>query len=543
MHALALTLGHNSSAVLIVDGQVVCGYEQERFSSVKSDSHFPRDAIMEIHRRHNLPRDTKVCVGHWFLDHQLPRESNKYWDEKFLYDLMPDCEILSLDREFSHHDSHLESAMVFAGREFTSNCTAMVIDGFGSSGECFSIYHVTGGGYKLLKRWFGFEKSLGLLYQYATAFLGMKMHNHEYKMLAYEVHLHALDYDIVKLNGLIAKEVQERLQHLFKDGLNPTTDGFLSLTALPAIQQIIDEDLSDFLMEMGAGDASIHNKRCLVSYYVQNVVEGVVTGVADLYTAGGDLLLAGGLFYNVKLNSILAKRTTGRTCILPLAGDQGCGLGVYQRYFGDLEWPQHLAWGQRDLTFSVDGVENMVSFECMDDAMATIINELHNTGFVNIVRGAMEFGPRALCNTTTLAIPDPEIGRMINEVNDRTNEMPFALVVTEDQANAMFYDCGKVHRSLEYMICTRDFKSGHWEGVEGGAHYYPDLMIHTCRPQITTDAHLVALLSEFGPLINTSFNFHGVPIVLGEQQIKYTHSMQQRSSPPGVSFKTIIIRN
>jgi predicted NodU family carbamoyl transferase len=50
--ALALTLGHNSSAVLIQDGEIIAGYEQERFSAKKSDSAFPKDAIKELALRH-----------------------------------------------------------------------------------------------------------------------------------------------------------------------------------------------------------------------------------------------------------------------------------------------------------------------------------------------------------------------------------------------------------------------------------------------------------------------------------------------------------
>ena len=238
---------------------------------------------------------------------------------------------------------------------------------------------------------------------------------------------------------------------------------------------------------------------------------------------------------------MLAKLTPGKTCILPLAGDQGCGLGVYNRYFGDLIWPDHLYWGHRDLDFACDD-PSMVSFDTMEDAMFDIDKELSTVGFVNIVRGAMEFGPRALCNTTTLATPFSSVGATINRINDRTNEMPFALVMSKEQADDLFVDVDHIHKSLGYMICTRDFKPGKAEELLGGAHYYPDLAVYTCRPQITEDPYILGLLKVHGPLINTSYNYHGVPIVLGEAQIKHTHSMQQ-STAPDVAFKTFIIRN
>lgn len=541
--ALVLTLGHNSSAVLVQDGRVICGYEQERFSAQKSDSAFPKDAILEINSRFALQPDAMVYVGHWFLDHKLPAESNKYWNIEFLRELMPDCEIMSLDAEFTHHDSHLEIAKVFAGREFSEDCSAIVADGFGSSGECLSVYDLSPSGHKLRQRWFGFDKSLGMLYQYATAFLGMKMHNHEYKMLAYEVHVHALDYDVARIRELAVMQANTYLALGFSGTVNTSQDPVLSLTALPATQLAIDKMLYNVLEEVGAEGASIHDKRCIVSYFVQSVVESVLLTIVHSINPK-NLLLSGGLFYNVKLNSLIAKIVTGKTCIFPIAGDQGAGLGVYQRYEGDLIWPEHLFWGHRNLNFPTDDTR-LYNVMDMKTAMPYIVEQLNDVGFVNIVRGAMEFGPRALCNTTTLAIPDKAVGSYINYVNDRTDEMPFALVVTEEQANYLFEDCDKINKSLEYMICTRDFKPGKDLGLAGGAHYYPDRNVYTCRPQITRDPFLVKLLNEFGPLINTSFNYHGVPIVRGAVQISHSHRMQRiRGDEANLStFLTIVIRN
>lgn len=535
--SLALTLGHNSSAVLIQDGEIICGYEQERFSTKKSDSSYPAEAISRINELFPLPSDTNICMGHWFLDHKLPL-SNKYWNPGHLLTLCPKANLLSIDREFSHHDSHLESAIVFAGSDFAPTYTAIVADGFGSSGECISVYEVFGKSYRLLQRWFGFEKSLGMLYQYATAFLSMKMHNHEYKMLAYETHIYRLGINTDKLDTVVDSIVTGWVENLFPPKFHSATDPVASIDALPRVQEAIDKMLTSILMDTDSQDVDLFTKRCIVSYSVQRIVEKVMSIILQTYKTD-DLLLVGGLFYNVKLNSLLAKQVTGRTCIMPLAGDQGAGLGVYNRYFGDLKWPNHLLWGKRNLKFSADD-DYMKVLPTMADAMPSIRQELRSVGLVNLVRGAMEFGPRALCNTTTLAIPRHNIGALVNEMNSRTNEMPFALVMSQEQANELFVDVDKIHKSLEYMICTRDFKPGAQINVYGGAHYYANTQTFTCRPQITNDPYILTLVKEFGPLINTSFNFHGVPIVFDEPTIKHTHYMQRRTMP-SLKFKTIII--
>ena len=47
-YALAISLGHNSSAIAIRDGEILGGYEEERFTQVKSDSSFPIQSIKSI---------------------------------------------------------------------------------------------------------------------------------------------------------------------------------------------------------------------------------------------------------------------------------------------------------------------------------------------------------------------------------------------------------------------------------------------------------------------------------------------------------------
>ena len=52
MSRLLLSLGHNASAVLIRNGHIVAGYEEERLSKIKSDSSFPRMAIEQLKKMH-----------------------------------------------------------------------------------------------------------------------------------------------------------------------------------------------------------------------------------------------------------------------------------------------------------------------------------------------------------------------------------------------------------------------------------------------------------------------------------------------------------
>lgn len=530
--SVVLSLGHNSSAILIRDGKLLAGYETERMTGVKSDSSFPEKPITELHRRFRLKGAVDFYVSHWELSGECSRMKNKHWDAKFVRDV-GGGRIFQSNEYFTHHDAHAWSAVLFAGKDFPQKpedkSYLFVMDGFGTFGEHMSFYRLVDGIPILLERKFGFGSSLGLLYQYATSFMGMKMNQDEYKLLAFESKVELLTTgEIVKLNALV-----DRWADLYRRQVSgymtvDRTDPMLDVGALPNTAKRVADMLSEVCIAMGV--ESEFDRRVVCSYFVQGVVEDVVMMFVSQYLPQ-NIVLAGGLFYNVKLNNLISKMVPGKTCIMPLAGDQGAGLGVYKSINPDFELPGHLFWGQRDLE-NLQGYddEGIVYFTSKEKGFELVADCLRKEGLVNLVRGSMEFGPRALCHTTTLALPDPGIAARINRVNHRVNEMPFAPVMTSSQAELLLIECEKIHKSLEYMVCTRDYRDGREIGMMGAAHKYPLGSVYSARPQVTADPMVVSLLHEFGPLINTSFNYHGVPIVCTAEQIRHSHSMERTIS-------------
>ncbi len=331
----------------------------------------------------------------------------------------------------------------------------------------------------------------------------------------------------------------KHVKNMIVGDMNASFDPMISLEALPRIQLAISEELDKFCSEFNIDKSNELEFRSCVSLYVQTFVECVVLTLVQMYQPK-DALLVGGLFYNVKINSLVQKQLPGRICVMPLAGDQGAGLGVYQHYQGDLIWPGNLNWGARDLNFSTD-VPGIEVVSTMAEARFIIETELAETGFVNLVRGNMEFGPRALCNTTTIAYPRISVCDRINQANGRTTEMPLAPFMSAQTADQVFDDCDKVHKSLEYMIVTRDYKPEVNGLYDGAMHYYPDDMKFTGRPQITSDPDLLDILRDNGDvLVNTSFNYHGQPIVMGQDSIEHAHAMQQKNSS-AIQIKTVVV--
>ena len=112
---LLITLGHHSSAILVSDDEVLCGYEEERLSKVKSTSAYPIMAIERILQFYPSAK-TKVIdiyISHWFdLDSDCLAES-KYFQPKHLSARFTNARINSVHAGFTHHDAHAKSAWNF----------------------------------------------------------------------------------------------------------------------------------------------------------------------------------------------------------------------------------------------------------------------------------------------------------------------------------------------------------------------------------------------------------------------------------------------
>jgi len=543
MKELLLTLGHNSSAILVEDGRIVCGYENERVTGVKSDSRFPEHAIDYMCKQTGLKLSEigRVYATHWAPSGRLSDMGAKYWHPG----VFDGVSIRSLGPDQTHHDCHMAAAMCYAGSLFPYGDQAygFVIDGFGIMGEHFSIYELPTSdpaSMRLVKRFRGYDTSLGLWYQYATAFMGMKMHEDEYKLLGYEAHVTEEDAE------LILPQIQNKVK-LWIDALHRLKyvdrhDPVYDVAALDNVRKTFFSHLADVCQRIGVVDPSSFDGRVKLSFYVQGVLEGVVEHFINQYKPQ-NVVLGGGVFQNVKLNLQVVRAVPGQTCAMPLCGDQGNALGLYYMDYPDFSLGNDkLLWGERDLK-DVGVVENM-HFCYAEEMVAAMADDLLRTqGYVNVVRGAMEFGPRALCNTSTLALPTRDTVSTINYMNDRNTVMPMAPVMRRDVYDSTFELGNRLWRSEEHMITALPYVPGTEHVAPGAAHGYTWPAKHfTGRPQVIRDNDLVMdmLLDRHGILINTSFNYHGKPIALDMESVVLNHMLQrQRDS----SIHTIVLCN
>lgn len=535
MKNLLLTLGHNSSAIMIEGGVVKWGCETERVSGKKSDSLFP-NVVLSHYMAQEKP--DAIYVTHWAPDLLLQTLEPKYWWPYAAVGIP----VITHTVDSTHHDSHIHAAMCYAGPAFLKRpkLYGLVIDGFGSMGEHLSVYKFEDGRPKLVKRIRGYSTSLGLFYQYATAFMGLKMHEDEYKLLGYEAHVpwHMCD-TIVNRASEHAEALLDRMQEsVYGTAYDPMFD----VKALGNVKNFVFSHLTQICGQFGLQNSHDFYSRSVLAFYVQSVLEQVVLGILKEYEPQ-NMLLSGGVFYNVKLNRKIMRAIEGQTCVYPLAGDQGNAIGLYYEHNPQFVFPSNLYWGHRTLR-DVGRVDGLHIVESDDDAISMINGFIAKFGFVNLVRGSMEFGPRALCNTSTLALPTSDAVKAINAMNERNTVMPMAPVMTRATYHKMFDDANKVWKSEEHMIIALEYSEHPLQEYMGVAHeYLYPYKHHTGRPQvIPRDDTLMnrVLAANGGLLINTSFNFHGQPIAFNMSSIIRNHIEERTRNS---NLHTVVITN
>jgi predicted NodU family carbamoyl transferase len=556
--ALMITLGHNSSAVYF-DGEKAIGYEEERINRVKSSSAYPRLSLEELVRQVSIAPGSYVFVSHWFDKLDFDTETNKYFDKQH-FDAFVEKYALKkvlLSEEFTHHDAHAWSVVSFFRDKLTTKQAGLVsagdklhviaADGFGNSQEVFSVYELDANDSaakpKLVERYHGYDYSLGLMYQYATSYCGMKENQDEYKFLGYET----------RVASVLSPGSLDRLHRFAKGKANlmfdamttrpdgrhknwKTNSGLANFDVLFATKKSWNDHFEEVMTAVAPG-VSGRDLRVVVGHYIQELIEEVLLKMIERHSVK-HLALSGGIFYNVKLNNRALSKVPGLFCVVPLAGDQGCGIGMYEAFaghfaWGDLKWgirPSFENWRSNLTPAELAKYGEHIKYYSSSEkavAIADTVAALEKNELVNVVKSRMEYGPRALCSTTTLSIPTTSNVEIINDINERDTVMPMAPVMLVD-AQADFFDTNQAERvvgSDRFMILTYNYKSPDLRNYGGVSHKYPLAEVWSGRPQFVepNDEFMTAVLkgvySKSKALINTSFNAHGRPIVYAADSV------------------------
>ncbi len=555
---------HDSAAVLLKDGELLAAAQEERFTRVKHDFSFPKNAInfcLEFGGIENKDLDYVVFYEKPFLKFEriiktifstYPK-SQKLFSETAINWLTDKLWIKAVISEFlemksekilfsSHHYSHAASAFFCSPYKKSAILT---VDGVGewattTLGVGKSDWDGAGKNEIKLFEEIRFPHSLGLLYSVFTAFLGFKVNNGEYKVMGMSSYGEPkyVDriYKLIKVNSDGSFKLNMKYFSYHYSTRYSFNNNFVKLFGEPRNPD------SDFMVESNNISQDYGKCRDLekneskrftdIAASIQKVTEDVLIKMANyLYKKTGliNLCMAGGVALNCVANYKILKQTPFENIFIqPAAGDNGAALGAALYVWHCLFEKQrkfvlnHCSWGKsydsRDIREFLDkkGI-NYKEFHNKEELLDYVVEALINQKVIGWFQGRFEWGPRALGNRSIIADPrNPGMQDIINEkIKFRELFRPFAPSVLEEYAKEFFELDDSQQLAFKFMLITVPVKQR-------------NLMPAVTHVDGTSRIQLVSqkdnscyynLIKKFynrtkiPMVLNTSFNLKGEPIV------------------------------
>ncbi len=532
-----ISQGHDSAAVLIVDGEIVAAAAEERFSLGKHTGDFPVQAINYCLSTAGISIEDVDEIAHAFdyspyeQLYSLDPITQELYREVFCKSVLLDQVRRSfpnfpLERvhQVGHHLAHAASAYFTSG---WTNCLLAVIDAMGEV-QSTTIYEANAGGMKKLRE-VSANDSIGILYSLVTLHLGFDFNSDEYKIM-----------------GLAPYGNPERFRHFFSEAVELRPNGSIRIPILHLNRGREEREnylvtrnyLSVNLIPCRSPEEEITEAHRDVAAALQECLNQTVLHICKHFgetTGLRRLAMAGGVALNCTANGHLMRSGLfDEIYIQPAAGDDGAALGAALHRAS-------VAGNVSNRRMPVPFLGPKHSQDCIEAALAEFADRVHVTRFNNLeetcaeaarliadgrvlawYRGRMEFGPRALGNRSILADPGhPEMRDRINAmVKKREAFRPFAPAVSLEQVR-LWFDVAP-GTDLPYMIATVNVREAHRAQLPAITHVDGSARVQTVSA--TNNPDFYALLRAVGKttgremVLNTSFNVKGQPIVNTPQQ-------------------------
>ncbi len=559
-YVLGMTLGHNATAALTHNGRVIACVSEERFTRIKNVYGYPekaaqyclnyagidgRDLELVVLSSHITPPLKQTSEGFkeesrgegslsWFsilskirghvskvktLDQMgyqnfapllaKMTHKNRVQILSSLLHVAPE-KIISSEHHTTHAYSAIFSSDFFQNAEPDEKVLVITVDG---EGDMFSssvgIFTTSTLNYERIAQ-SSFAESIGHFYSAVTSYLGMRVLEHEYKVmgLAPYSYSHQADALLKKLSEHIWIDDDLKIRtkvhsHHFENTLHELFKGIRFDYVAAASQKLVEMLLVD-LVKKAIAKTGIHT-----------------------------IALAGGVIMNVKANyEILKLPGVKKMFVMPSCGDESlpigsCYYGTLQNHkevMGSLPPLNHLYFGPEYSHEYIEKVLGQNNFEYKDYGrrIGVEVSRLLSEG--NVVArfdGKMEFGARAMGNRSILAdASNGDVVEIINRmIKKRDFWMPFAPSIIEEYADYYILHPELLQKVKPYfMMVTFESTPLARRDLKAAMHPYDK----TIRPQLVNKfanpryyellTYYLKRTGRYG-LLNTSFNIHGEPIV------------------------------
>ncbi len=565
---------HDSAATLLIDGKIIAAAQEERFSRIKNDSAFPKQAISYVLKESGIPFNEINAIT--FYDKPLLKferllETFHAFAPKGIRMFLKAIPVWIKDKLFTknllrkelsqfgdsnapilfteHHLSHAASA--FYPSPY-NEAAILTIDGVGewaTATICIGKYNSI----RILKE-LHFPHSIGLLYSAFTYYLGFKVNRGEYKVMGLAPYGHPNSERVNSFRKKICSEIVD----MREDGsLLLNMDYFHFTTKLTMTNDKKWEAL--FGVSRRVPETEIKQEHMDLAMAIQLITESIVVSLAKTahkITGCSNLVMAGGVALNCVGNTkILEAKIFDHIWVQPAAGDSGGSLGAaYATHYIYFDKERKVSGDECQMNHAYLGPEysntevkrtltkyNAVYTHFQDFEKLTIFisQMIADDKIVGWFQGRMEFGPRALGNRSILANPLlPETQKKLNlKIKFREAFRPFApSVLEEDYQNYFAIDSPSPfmlfmagvkkeiqkpepedHKNLDMYNRLYHLRSE----IPAVTHVDYSARLQTVRKisnprfwQLITDFKKI---TGYGILVNTSFNVRGEPIVCNPQ--------------------------
>ena len=334
---------HDSAAALINNGEIIAAAQEERFTRLKHDSNFPKNAINYVLKEANLLIDNVDFVVFYekpFLKFErlletyvaeAPKGFSSFskaipiWlKEKLFQKNNLIKELKKINKNFNskkllfteHHLSHAASA--FYPSPF-QEAVVLTLDGVG---EWATTTVSIGKNNNLdIINEIRFPHSIGLLYSAFTYYTGFKVNSDEYKVMGLAPYGEPKYKKIIFENLIdLKKDGSFRLDlsyFNYTTGLTMTNKKFSDLFGYPVRNSKLDQ-LNQFHMDIAAS--------------IQAVIEEILLRMTSSLSKEfniTNLCMAGGVALNCVANGKILKTSNFKNLwVQPAAGDAGGALGA-----------------------------------------------------------------------------------------------------------------------------------------------------------------------------------------------------------------------
>ena len=560
---LGINVSHGASASLMINGEIVLAFQEERFNKKKNFSGYPKISIEKCinHAKLNhliideagfstikspvfpfkYPLDNYFSIKNWidyyvngFFSEKIKIKKiitffntlkknkkivGKYLDYKSIfkkdyfgnYEIFRKLQTTYLKKQskglikkisfIDHHSCHAYYA-AYAPNIKENKSAILTIDSEGDGlNQTFWIFDKKKNILKKITE--SGECDLARIYRFVTLILKMKPNEHEFKVMGLAPYAKN-EYSLKVYNDV------------FKD--------ILTVKNCRVIHKKRPKNLFNFIYEKTQSHR-FDNIAGAVQILVEEISSKLLKQINQKYKLKV-FSISGGVSMNIKMNMVLSKLKFVKNLYVPPTGtDESLCIGAcYYLNKKNNKFLKNIYLGQaisdkviskKDILKSINN-KNKIHIEenCNHAKIAKLLNKGE---IISIARGREEFGARALGNRSIVA--NPSIDGIVQKINEQIKNrdfwMPFALTILDKKHKEFIVNEKNI--ISDFMTIGFNTKIKNYKKIINGIHPYDK----TIRPQILRrefNPNYYSIIDEFYKIskipgvLNTSLNLHGSPI-------------------------------